>query len=107
MLFAYFFILFVRLFTLFLSFSIICCCYCLLEMAGKSANPFERLLDTIESEKCYFYNPQKLSDARYQHLPFSIRILLEAAIRSCDEFEVCCCCCLAVITRVYMLICVQ
>ena len=63
----------------------------LLEMAGKLANPFGRLLDTIETEKCYFYNPLKLSDTRYQHLPFSIRVLLEAAIRSCDEFEVCCC----------------
>ena len=63
-------------------------------MAVESANPFARLLDTLETpgcENCLFYNPVKLSDSRYNRLPFSIRVLLEAAIRNCDEFQVCCC----------------
>ena len=29
-----------------------------------------------------------LEDARYQKLPFSIRVLLESAIRNCDNFNV-------------------
>jgi aconitate hydratase len=29
-----------------------------------------------------------LNDPRYEKLPFSIRVLLEAAIRNCDEFTV-------------------
>uniref|UniRef100_A0A674MR79 Iron-responsive element-binding protein 2 n=1 Tax=Takifugu rubripes TaxID=31033 RepID=A0A674MR79_TAKRU len=33
-----------------------------------------------------FFNPQKLDDPRYDKLPLSIRVLLEAAIRNCDGF---------------------
>ena len=29
-----------------------------------------------------------MSDPRYAKLPYSIRVLLESAIRNCDEFEV-------------------
>jgi aconitate hydratase len=29
-----------------------------------------------------------LNDARYETLPFSIRVLLESAVRNCDEFGV-------------------
>ena len=63
-------------------------------MAGQSINPFDKLLETLDTagcENCQFYNPHKLSDPRYARLPFSIRVLLEAAIRNCDEFQVCCC----------------
>lgn len=35
-----------------------------------------------------FFNLCKLEDARYEHLPFSIRVLLESAVRNCDEFLV-------------------
>nr|AOE43274.1 aconitate [Cavenderia deminutiva] len=35
-----------------------------------------------------FYNLQKLNDKRIEELPYSIRILLESAIRNCDNFQV-------------------
>uniref|UniRef100_A0A673B2Y4 Cytoplasmic aconitate hydratase n=1 Tax=Sphaeramia orbicularis TaxID=375764 RepID=A0A673B2Y4_9TELE len=35
-----------------------------------------------------FYNLSKLGDPRYDRLPFSIRVLLESAVRNCDEFLV-------------------
>uniref|UniRef100_A0A4W6F9S8 Cytoplasmic aconitate hydratase n=1 Tax=Lates calcarifer TaxID=8187 RepID=A0A4W6F9S8_LATCA len=35
-----------------------------------------------------FYNLSKLGDSRYDRLPFSIRVLLESAVRNCDEFLV-------------------
>ncbi|XP_075450838.1 cytoplasmic aconitate hydratase isoform X2 [Ascaphus truei] len=54
------------------------------------SNPFEHIaepLDSAQPDK-KFYNLNKLSDSRYERLPFSIRVLLEAAIRNCDEFLV-------------------
>ncbi|XP_075172703.1 cytoplasmic aconitate hydratase isoform X2 [Anomaloglossus baeobatrachus] len=54
------------------------------------SNPFQHLvelLNPVEPNK-KFYNLQKLKDARYGRLPFSIRVLLESAIRNCDEFLV-------------------
>ncbi|KAM4808981.1 cytoplasmic aconitate hydratase isoform 1-T1 [Rhinophrynus dorsalis] len=54
------------------------------------SNPFQHLaepLDPAQPEK-KFYNLNKLGDSRYAHLPFSIRVLLEASIRNCDEFLV-------------------
>ncbi|XP_032069069.1 cytoplasmic aconitate hydratase isoform X1 [Thamnophis elegans] len=54
------------------------------------SNPFAHLtepLDLGQSAK-KFFNLNHLKDARYAHLPFSIRILLEAAVRNCDEFLV-------------------
>ncbi|KAL0970326.1 hypothetical protein UPYG_G00240490 [Umbra pygmaea] len=35
-----------------------------------------------------FYNLSKLGDPRYDRLPFSIRVLLESAVRNCDGFLV-------------------
>ncbi|XP_015681773.1 cytoplasmic aconitate hydratase [Protobothrops mucrosquamatus] len=54
------------------------------------SNPFAHLtepLDLSQSAK-KFFNLNHLKDTRYAHLPFSIRILLEAAVRNCDEFLV-------------------
>lgn len=56
-----------------------------------SANPFnQRCLQELQvNGKTYrFYNIQALGDPRLSNLPYSIRILLESAIRNCDEFEV-------------------
>ncbi|KAI5942174.1 cytoplasmic aconitate hydratase [Manis javanica] len=53
-------------------------------------NPFAHLaepLDPAQPEK-KFFNLNKLEDTRYERLPFSIRVLLEAAIRNCDQFLV-------------------
>ncbi|KAL8203045.1 UNVERIFIED_CONTAM: Aconitate hydratase mitochondrial, partial [Gekko kuhli] len=54
------------------------------------ANPFSRIvepLDASQPEK-KFFNLNHLGDPRYERLPFSIRVLLEAAVRNCDEFLV-------------------
>ncbi|XP_006629138.1 iron-responsive element-binding protein 2 [Lepisosteus oculatus] len=54
-------------------------------------HPFKDLIDTLESdgnENRFFFNPQKLNDPRYDLLPLSIRVILEAAIRKCDGFYV-------------------
>ncbi|XP_073521253.1 cytoplasmic aconitate hydratase isoform X1 [Phyllobates terribilis] len=54
------------------------------------SNPFQHLVEPLnpaEPDK-KFYNLQKLNDTRYARLPFSIRVLLESAIRNCDGFLV-------------------
>uniref|UniRef100_A0A8C9WFJ5 aconitate hydratase n=1 Tax=Scleropages formosus TaxID=113540 RepID=A0A8C9WFJ5_SCLFO len=52
---------------------------------------FSNLIDTLKSEKHEdrkYFSPAKLQDPRYDELPLSIRVLLEAAIRKCDDFYV-------------------
>jgi aconitate hydratase len=55
-----------------------------------SSNPFE--------EKCHktfdvngttynYYSIKALEDPRVARLPYCIRVLLECAVRNCDEFE--------------------
>ncbi|PWA62002.1 aconitate hydratase 1 [Artemisia annua] len=58
-----------------------------------SHNPFSRILKTLEKpdgggEYGKYYSLPSLNDSRIDRLPFSIRILLESAIRNCDEFQV-------------------
>jgi len=55
------------------------------------SNPFDsKVLSSIKvGEKEYkYYSIPKLGDERVNKLPYSIRILLESAIRNCDEFVV-------------------
>ncbi|KAM4572535.1 iron-responsive element-binding protein 2 [Odontesthes bonariensis] len=47
-------------------------------------HPYGHLIDTLEDGGIKFFNPHKLNDPRYDKLPLSIRVLLEAAIRNCD-----------------------
>lgn len=42
----------------------------------------------IEGKKFKFYDLPSFNDARYERLPYSIRVLLESAVRNCDEFQV-------------------
>ncbi|XP_034444854.1 iron-responsive element-binding protein 2 isoform X1 [Hippoglossus hippoglossus] len=49
-------------------------------------HPYSHLIDTLKDGTIKFFNPQKLNDPRYDKLPLSIRVLLEAAIRNCDGF---------------------
>ncbi|XP_032675195.1 cytoplasmic aconitate hydratase-like isoform X1 [Odontomachus brunneus] len=52
-------------------------------------NPYKHLLRTIklgEKEHCYY--DLGCLGAKYDRLPFSIRVLLESAVRNCDEFQV-------------------
>lgn len=54
------------------------------------ANPFSKHIKTLSATKGkedYFDLPS-LQDSRYQELPFSIRVLLESAVRNCDNFSV-------------------
>ena len=56
-------------------------------MSGK--NPFENLLTSLEinGTEHKFYNLQELGE-KYKKLPFSIKVLLESAVRNCDEFQI-------------------
>jgi aconitate hydratase len=53
-------------------------------------NPFAGVLRELEAggKKYKYYSLPALEDERLVELPYSIRVLLEAAIRNCDEFEV-------------------
>ncbi|KAL5557520.1 hypothetical protein UlMin_039756 [Ulmus minor] len=55
-------------------------------------NPFKTILKTLEKpdggEFGKYYSLTALNDPRVEKLPYSIRILLESAIRNCDEFQV-------------------
>ncbi|XP_024971813.1 aconitate hydratase 1 isoform X4 [Cynara cardunculus var. scolymus] len=57
-----------------------------------SRNPFARIMKTLEKtgggEFGKYYSLPSLNDTRIDRLPFSIRILLESALRNCDEFQV-------------------
>lgn len=49
-------------------------------------NPFAHVKKTLGSSE-YFSLPA-LNDPRVDRLPYSIRVLLESALRNCDEFQV-------------------
>jgi len=55
-----------------------------------TANPFNgvKQILTIGDSSCTFFNLVALNDPRYDELPFSIRVLLESAVRNCDNFQV-------------------
>ncbi|XP_003966778.2 cytoplasmic aconitate hydratase [Takifugu rubripes] len=59
-------------------------------MSGSEKNPFQHLVETLDPNQPgqQFFNLSKLGDARYERLPFSIRVLLESAVRNCDGFLV-------------------
>ncbi|XP_037307891.2 iron-responsive element-binding protein 2 isoform X1 [Pungitius pungitius] len=50
-------------------------------------HPYTHLIETLKDGTIKFFNPRKLNDPRYDKLPLSIRVLLEAAIRNCDGFH--------------------
>ncbi|XP_072173901.1 cytoplasmic aconitate hydratase-like [Diadema setosum] len=52
------------------------------------SNKFDSLKQAIEVDgKSYqFFNVTALKDSRYDRLPYSIRVLLESAMRNCDNF---------------------
>ena len=56
---------------------------------GPQANPFDGNLRStlqVEGANKYFYKINELGN--YATLPFSIRVLLESAVRNCDEFDI-------------------
>lgn len=58
-------------------------------MQAASANPYEHTLQTLQvgSKSYKYYSLKALNDPRIEKLPYSIRVLLECAIRKCDEFS--------------------
>lgn len=58
----------------------------------ESANPFQNTLQEIQVDGNTYkvYSLPALNDPRVNKLPFSIRVLLESAVRNCDEFNVKC-----------------
>ena len=56
----------------------------------EKANPFDHVVQSIEVEgnQYKYFSLLALNDERVQKLPFSIRVLLESALRNCDEFNV-------------------
>uniref|UniRef100_A0A4W4GKP8 aconitate hydratase n=1 Tax=Electrophorus electricus TaxID=8005 RepID=A0A4W4GKP8_ELEEL len=54
------------------------------------SNPYAHITESLDPQKPAhkFFNLTKLGDPRYERLPFSIRVLLESAVRNCDEFLV-------------------
>ena len=58
--------------------------------AQAKANPFQKIAQTLKvgGKTLTYYNFPGLNDPRLERIPFSVRVLLESAIRNCDEFEV-------------------
>jgi len=58
----------------------------------EKANPYSGALKELEvdGQTYKFYSIPSLNDERVNKLPYSIRVLLESAIRNCDEFNVKC-----------------
>ena len=63
---------------------------CAAKFSKSKPNPFEKIVKTINvgTKSVSLYSLPSLGDARLNKLPYSIRVLLESAIRNCDEFEV-------------------
>ncbi len=57
---------------------------------AQSANTFEIFISDInvDGDIYKFYDLPKINDEKYFRLPFAIRVLLESAVRNCDEFHV-------------------
>jgi aconitate hydratase len=55
-----------------------------------SGHPFQNIKKELKvGDKTYqYFDMVGLGDARLAKLPYSIRVLLESAIRNCDEFKV-------------------
>ncbi|XP_038057979.1 cytoplasmic aconitate hydratase-like isoform X2 [Patiria miniata] len=57
---------------------------------GAATCVFSRLKESIRvaDEDLQYFNLLALNDYRYDRLPFSIRVLLESAVRNCDNFHI-------------------
>ncbi|XP_026832035.1 cytoplasmic aconitate hydratase [Drosophila erecta] len=58
-------------------------------MSGSGANPFVQFQESFTQDgNVYKYFDLPSIDSKYDSLPFSIRVLLESAVRNCDNFHV-------------------
>ena len=49
---------------------------------------FEIQSEAADVTSYKFYNIASLNESKFNRLPFSIRVLLEAAVRKCDNFQI-------------------
>ncbi len=56
------------------------------KFASAKPNPFKKITAQLQAAgKTYtYYNLRSLHDSRLYNLPYSIRFLLESAVRNCD-----------------------
>lgn len=59
-----------------------------MEVCKPAIHPFDHCKASLEcnGNRYEFFDLTKLEDARYERLPFSLRVLLESAVRNCDDF---------------------
>jgi aconitate hydratase len=59
-------------------------------MESSTNNPFSQVKKElgVEGTKYNYFSLPALNDDRIKTLPYSIRVLLESALRNCDEFNV-------------------
>ncbi|KJP85248.1 aconitate hydratase 1 [Plasmodium fragile] len=60
---------------------------CVRTYCSKS-NPFEKVRKKLGQGDLSYYDLNELNDSRIKSLPYSIRILLESAVRNCDNLKV-------------------
>lgn len=56
----------------------------------QTSYPYAHLKKTLEvgDQSFQYFDLNGLNDARLSTLPFSIRVLLESAVRNCDNFNI-------------------
>lgn len=59
-------------------------------MSSSSSNPFSSHLSsfTLDGQEYKYYSLRSLGDSRIKRLPYSIKVLLESAVRNADNFSV-------------------
>jgi len=66
-------------------------CTPLRSFASPQPNPFDKSVKTSlshDGQDLQYYKLPSLNDSRIDNLPYSIRVLLESAVRNCDDFNV-------------------
>ncbi|EPT27170.1 aconitate hydratase ACN/IRP [Toxoplasma gondii ME49] len=58
------------------------------KMSTSRGNPFAYVAKTLAGTEKTYYDIGALQDDRLKTLPFSIRVLLESAVRNCDGFSI-------------------
>ncbi|ORM42325.1 putative aconitate hydratase [Babesia sp. Xinjiang] len=56
-------------------------------LSSMGVNPFKSLRKTLGATRKQYFALRELDDPRFLQLPYSIRILLESAVRNCDEYS--------------------
>lgn len=56
--------------------------------SGSSKSPFAHVVRTLQGTNKSYFDLTALNDKRYDTLPFSVRVLLESALRNCDGYRV-------------------